>query len=357
MPEANIILSKSWETRELSSFDKGKWAVFYLTVLLIAGTVGYHLIEPSVDLFSAFYMTVITISTVGFSEISGLSLASRPLTLLLIFMGIGLISFVFFTLSQAVVEGELRRMLGRRKLDKKLKALKNHIVICGFGRVGAVVAQVLQQHGKEFVVIESSAERREELEKSGFAYIIGDATDDAVLEQAGIRRASSLISATYPDAQNVFIILTARELNPELVIHSRAYADEALKRLERAGADRVIYPDKLGGYRLAMGLLRPSFVNFIDILSRSYEEGDITLDELTIGEGCNLIGRALRDIDMRKRFNLIIITIGKRDGDMHFNPGGDTVIEDGDTLVVVGPKHDLTAFARQINARELEAQQ
>ena len=341
----------------MSSFDKSKWALLYLVVLLVAGTAGYNFIDPKVDLFTAFYMTVITLSTVGFSEVSGLSPASRPLTVLLIFMGIGLISFAFFTLSQAVVEGELRRMLGRRKLHRKLKALRNHIVICGFGRVGAVVAQVLQQHGREFAVIESNAERQEELEKSGYVYIIGDATDDEVLEQAGIRRASSLISATYPDAQNVFIILTARELNPDLVIHSRAYADEALKRLERAGANRVIYPDKLGGYRLAMGLLRPSFVNFIDILSRSYEEGDITLDELTIGEGCNLIGRALKDIDMRKRFNLIIITISKRDGEMHFNPGGSTVIEDGDTLVVVGPKEDLAAFARQIKAKELDVQQ
>jgi len=335
-------------------FAKVRWALIYLVALLLLGTVGYRLIEPALDYFDAFYMTVITISTVGYSEVEGITPASRPLTLILIFLGIGLISFTLFTVAQAVVEGEIRRMLGRKKLDRRIAALRDHVIICGFGRIGEMVAKMMHDYGKKFVIIEKNAERSEELEESRYLFMIGDATDDKILMQAGVERAYCLIAATHPDAQNVFIVLTARELNPSIKIHSRAYEDEAKKRLKRAGADRVVYPDRIGGFRLAMGVIRPGFVNFIEVLARSYAEGEISVDEVTVGEDCQLIGRSLQDTRIRQQFNLIVLAIGKLDGTMHFNPGRDTIIRAGDTLLVIGPIRDLNAFAKQLDAKELD---
>jgi voltage-gated potassium channel len=339
----------------LDNVTKGKLALAYLFAILVVGTIGYHLIEPGIGYFDAFYMTVITVSTVGFSEIRGLTAASRPLTILLIFLGIGLISFTFYTISQAIVEGELRRMLGRRKLDKRIKELRGHVIICGFGRVGEMVANMMRSYDMKYVVIERNPERLNALEGSSHLFIIGDATDDEVLEQAGVKQAKGLLAATNPDPQNIFIVLTARELNPDLEIHSRAYEEEARKRLERAGADKVIYPDRIGGFRMAMSFIRPSFINFLDVLARPYEEGEISVDEVTVGPNCAYNGRTLVDANLRQKYNLIVITIGKSDGTMHFNPGRDTVINAGDTLVIIGPRKDLSAFAREMDARELRS--
>ncbi|HUX07946.1 MAG TPA: potassium channel protein [Acidobacteriota bacterium] len=334
--------------------SKSSLALIYLVVLLAMGTIGYHFIENNVGFFDAFYMTVITISTVGFGELKGLTAASRPLTVLLIFMGIGLISFTFYTVAQAIVEGELRRILGRRKLDKRIRALRDHVIICGYGRVGEMTAKMMSSYGKKYVVIERNQERLKDLEESGHLFIMGDATDDTVLELAGVGCAKGLIAATHPDPQNIFIVLTARELNPKLKIHCRAYEDEAKKRLERAGADKVIYPDRIGGFRLAMSFIRPSFVNFIDVLARSYEEGEISVDEVTVGQNCLYNGKSLMDADLRQRYNLIILAIGMNDGTMHFNPGRDTIINEGETLLAIGTRSDLNAFAREFDALELK---
>ena len=338
----------------MDNFSKGRLALLYLAIVLVMGTFGYHFIERNISFFDAFYMTVITISTVGFGELRGLTAASKPLTILLIFLGIGLISFTFYTVAQAIVEGELRRILGRRKLDKRIKALHDHVIICGYGRVGEMTAKMMRNYGKKYVVIESNHERLKDLEQSGHLFIIGDATDDEVLEQAGVKRAKGLISATYPDPQNVFIVLTASELNPGLRIHSRAYEDVAKKRLERAGAEKVIFPDHIGGFRLAMSFIRPSFINFIDVLARSYEEGEISVDEVTVGKNCAYNGKTLMDANLRQKYNLIILAIGMNDGTMHFNPGRDTVIREGETLLVIGTRGDLNAFANEFDAMELE---
>jgi voltage-gated potassium channel len=341
------------EDRALGEYSKLKWAVIYLLVILLVGTVGYNLLEPEIGYFDAFYMTVITISTVGFSEITGLTPASRPLTIVLIFMGIGLISFIFVAGVQLIIEGEIRRILGRRKLDKRIAALSDHIIICGFGQVGEVVANQMRRYGKKYVVVEKDSEKREALERLGHLYIIGDATQDAVLEQAGVTSAAGLLAVTHPDPNNVFIVLTAKELNPDIAIHSRAYEDEAEKRLVRAGADRVIYPDRIGGFRMAMSFIRPGFVNFIDVLARDYEQGEISVDEVTVGGNCRLIGKNLMDANLRQKYNLIVIAVGRTDGTVNFNPGRDTVIHEGDTLIVIGPSLDLRAFGKEFDALEM----
>lgn len=325
------------------------FAVLLLGIILAVGTAGYIFLNRSITVFEAFYMSVITISTVGFAELENLSQASRPLTLVLIFSGIGLISYVLFAISQFVVEGEIRKILGRRKLDKKIALLKGHVIICGYGKIGAVIASFMKSYNQPCVIVEIDEELQATLVEDSHLHVLGDATLDEILEKAGIKSASKLIAATNSDSQNVFIVLTARELNPNLVIHSRAYVEEAEKRLIRAGADKVIFPDLIGGFRIAMGLMRPTFTNFVDVVSRSYEEGQIAVDELHVSGACSLINHSLADTKIRQDYNLIILAIRNQDGAFHFNPGKDTVIKNGDTLIAIGLRRDLNAFADNIN--------
>lgn len=331
------------------AYKKLLTAILVLLVILSLGSIGYSIIEKDMDLFSAFYMSVITVTTVGFSEVDGITAASRPLTIALIFMGFGLISYVLLATAQLVVNGELMRLFGRHKLDKRLNSLKDHVIICGFGRIGAVLAQFMVEYGQPYVIVEKDEALINEFEDGNHLYVIGDATQDATLEKAGISRASKLVAATNLDSQNVFIVLTARELNPELVIHSRAYAEEAEKRLLRAGADEVVFPDTIGGYRMAMGMMRPTFTNFLEVVSRPYSEGHIAVDELALSKNCHLIGKALKDTSIRQEFNLIILAIIGEDGNYRFNPDKDTVIEEDDTLIAIGLRSDLTAFSKRMN--------
>jgi voltage-gated potassium channel len=339
-------------TKQSRGMRKLLSATVALAVILGIGSVGYPLIDPHIDIFEGFYMTVITITTVGFGEIDNLSPEARPLTLLLIFSGFGLISYVLVAFSQMVFEGEIQRILGRRKLDRMISELKDHVIICGYGKIGEVVCDFMTDYNRPFVVVEVDEGMRDELEDSGYLYVIGDATMDDVLERAGIRRANKLVAATNSDSQNVFIVLTARELNPNLIIHSRAYVEEAEKRLVRAGADKVVFPDKIGGYRMAMGIMRPTFTNFVDVVTRSYEEGEIAVDEMHVGSACILVNKTLFDAKIRQDFNLIIIAIRKEDGSFHFNPGKDTVISEGDTLIAIGLRRDLTEFEKRINVAQ-----
>jgi voltage-gated potassium channel len=323
-------------------------AAFALMIILAIGTVGYHFLDPHMSFFDSFYMTVITITTVGFGEINDLDPGTRPFTIFLIFTGFGLISYVLISISQIVVEGEFQRMMGRRKLNREIAALEDHIVICGYGRIGEIIAYYFKKWDYPFVVVEKSDERIEDIKNAGHLFVQGDATSDDILETAGIKKASKLIAATNSDAQNVFIVLTAKELNPNLLIHSRAYAEEAEKRLRRAGADNVLFPDTIGGYRMAVGLIRPTFMNFMDVVTRSYEEGEIAVDELSVGGECTLVDKTLMEARIRQNYNLIIIAIKRVGGEFRFNPDKDTVIMKGDILLAIGLRKDLREFEKNM---------
>ena len=328
-------------------------AVLMLSVILVVGTVGYKILDPRMSWFASLYMTVITISTVGFGEVQGLTTGGRMFTVFLILAGIGLVSYVLFAISRAVVEGQFYQYLGRRKLDKTIAELKGHVILCGFGRIGEIAAEQLRKYGKEFIVIDKDPESKERLERGEYLYIIGDATSDEVLREAGIERASALLAATSPDSNNIYLTLTARELNPNIMILSRGYETEAEKRLLRAGADKVVFPDRMGGMRLAFSLLRPAMISFLDVLATSYDEGEIEVDELTIGDRCSLKGRTIQEAHIRPQYNLIVLAIRRPDGSLSFNPKGDTVINVGDTLIAIGRRSELTAFAKRMDAQEL----
>ena len=304
-----------------------------LALLIGGGTAGYMLLENWKP-FEALYMTIITISTVGFKEVHTLSDDGKAFTLLLIIFGAGTIAYTIGSMVQFMVEGQLQKLLGRKKLQKKINNLKDHYIICGYGRIGRLVARDFAAKPLPFIVVEQDPEHCRRLDESGYMFVEGDATHDAVLEKAGIQRAKGLITAVTSDSANVFITLTARGINPDLYILARASEDHADIKLMRAGADKVVSPYTIGASRMAQAILRPSVVDFIDIATGA-ENLELQIEEIRIAPESSLTGKSLVNSSIRKDLGIIIVGV-KKGEKMFFNPEPTTKIEAGDTLITLG---------------------
>jgi len=310
-----------------------------LPVLVIAGgTVGYMVVEGW-DFLDAFYMTVLTISTVGYGEVHPLSVTGKFLSILIILSGVGSVGFAVGTASRLMLENRIRAVLGRRFM-KSIQKLRNHYIICGFGRMGRIICEELSEKGIPLVVLENDDEVLDELDRLGYPYIKADATSDEELVAAGIDRATGLVSVVTDDAQNVFIVLTARGLNPKLSIVARSAAEETIKKLVRAGANKVISPYFLGGHRIAQAIMSPTVLDFLENIIQN-KEMDLVLDEISIAPRAKIVGTTLATSGLRKDFNIIILAIKSATGYMEFNPSYDTEIKAGDTLVILGRGDDL----------------
>lgn len=307
-----------------------------LVALVIAGTLGYYTLEENFTLFDSFYQVVITISTVGFAEIHELSMPGRALTTVLIIAGLVLVAFATGSFLESVIEGGLGRYLGRRRLERKIKTLNGHWIICGYGRMGEHVAQELltSKRSPAFVVVEADPERTRLCDHADYLYVQGDATTEEMLLEAGIDRARGLVSLIATDAMNVFICLTASQMNPKLRIIARSAEDGSEKKLLRAGATKVIAPYHVGGMRLSQAILRPAVQDFLDFTMGP--DLEIELEELRISAGSSLVGLSLRLSPIRTELNLILVAIRSADETMTFNPSADTVLREGDTLIAVG---------------------
>jgi voltage-gated potassium channel len=313
---------------------------FMLLALTITfGVTGYHVVED-MSFFDALYMTVITISTVGFQEIRPLSPAGRVLTMLLISTGIMTAAYTIGTLVRVFIEGELTKTFGRRKVEKKISQLEGHYIICGYGRIGSLVCAELRDHGLDSVVIENHPSAIERMDADRVLYLPLDATVDSTLIDAGIMRAKGIVTAVGSDADNVFITLTAKGLRPDVFILSRASDEKNEIKLRRAGANRVVSPYMIGGKRMAHVLIRPTVVDFIDI---AVTDGnlDLQMEECRIQQTSNLVGKNLVESNLRKDFGVIIVLIKKHGGAMIFNPQPGEVLEAEDILVVLGKKDDM----------------
>lgn len=316
-----------------------------LLLLHASGTVALKLVEDDYTWFDAFYMSLITISTVGFHEIGEIDLAGRIVTSFLIMGGLFLVAAATGSFIESIVEGNLAKHFGRRRLDRQIAQLKDHWIICGYGRLGQFVVRELLvgSRSPSFVVIDQSPEIVRQLEDEGLLYILGDATQDEVLEAAGIERARGILVLVDTDAENVFICLSARSTNPNLRIVAGAHEETSEAKLLRAGANKVISPYKLGGSRLSLAITRPSVQDFLDFAQG--QELDVMLEEMQLEETSPLAGVKLRDSPLRTNLNLIVLAVKRRDGPMVFNPGGDTTLEGGDTLVVLGSHPNLVTLA------------
>lgn len=306
-----------------------------LTVFLFAvGTVGYMVIEGW-NYSDSLYMTVITLATVGYGEVHHVSEEGRIFTVILILLGVGYFLYVGGSLIQFLVEGRIRHILGRHKLDKQIGKLNNHYIICGYGRIGRVLARYLTEKYLDVVIIEKSRNRVEHLNKDGVLYLIGEATSEEVLERAGIKKARGLITVVATDADNVFLVLIAKQMNPDIFIVARAIQNTAKRTLQAAGADKVVSPYDLGARRMAHAIIRPTVIKFLEL---AFADGstDIQVEEIMAKPGSQLIDVPLKHSGIRQHMDLIILSIRKKTGEMIFNPKADTTIEKNDTLVVVG---------------------
>jgi voltage-gated potassium channel len=308
-------------------------------VLMGVGSAGYMVIEGW-NFMDAFYMTIITMATVGYGEVHPVSLEGRIFTVVLILLGVGFFLYVAGNIIQFLVEGRIRSVLGRRKLDKQIDKLKGHYIICGYGRIGRVLARFLTARNVDVVVIERNQNRVSKMDEDGILYLIGEATDESILERAGIQRAKGVVMAVATDADNVFLVLIAKQLNPRLFIVARASQNDAKKTLLAAGADKVISPYDLGARRMAHAILRPTVIRFLE-MAFADESVDIQIEEVRVGAHCRLVGMTMKDSGIRQDFDLMIMVIRKPDDAMTFNPKADTVIEAGDVMVVVGSAKNI----------------
>jgi voltage-gated potassium channel len=327
------------------TFRKIIWWGAMLLALLLAGSLGFVWIEGW-GFFDALYMTVTTLTTVGYGEVHPLSHLGRMYNMVLILAGMGTMLYIVGSLARVVVEGEIRAALGKRKLLTRIKRLKDHYIICGFGRIGEIIARQLKERGIPLLVVENNPEHLARLEEAGYYFVVGDATREEVLQEAGIERARGLVAVVSSDAGNVYIVLTARSLNPELYIVARAEERGAEQKLKRAGADIVESPYEMGGRKMAHAILRPTVTTFLELTMK--EGVDLSMEETRVEASSSLIGLPLKDSGLRRDLDLIVVAIKRADGQMLYNPAPETMIQAGDTLVLLGMRQNLDALEKMV---------
>ena len=322
--------------------------LFVLIVSVLAlGTAGYALIEKW-GVLDALYMTVITLTTIGFQEVRPLSETGRIFTIIFVFFGVGVLAYAINTGIRTVFEGEIQKALGRRKLEKRIKALKNHYIVCGYGRMGQIICRELKAKKIPFIVVEKEQQEIDADEDTLF--IFGDATRDDLLKTAGIERARGLVSVLSTDAQNLYVVLSARGLNPDLTIIARAGEEGSEQKLVRAGADRVVSPYHIGGLRIAHTILKPAVVDFLEFATRT-GNFEIQMEEIPVEKDSSLAGVSLHENGIGRQLGVIIVAIKRVDGSMKFNPTSRTVIHDGDVLIALGEPPKLGELERLAKSR------
>lgn len=310
-----------------------------IALLLVAGTVGFTVIEGWPP-FDSFYMAITTIATVGYREVHDLSHAGRIFNTALIVFGVTTLFFAINVMTQAAIELELGEVFGKRRTKRMIDKLEKHYIVCGYGRVGRNAADELVRAGATLVVVDRDPERVEQAARSGVLSMAGDATRDETLAELGVARASGLVAALATDADNLFLILSAKNLNPNLKVSARVAEEGAEQKLRRAGADTVYAPYRHAGQQLAAALVRPHVVQFLDVATQGVGPG-IELEQVRVAVNCEIAGKSLRQLQVRSELGVIVLAIRKAAGEMMFNPPADATIEPGDFLVVMGEHGNL----------------
>ena len=306
-----------------------------LVAVLVAGTVGYWLLGLS--LLDAVYQSVTTVTTVGFRELGPPTASFKVFTSILVLAGVGSVLYALGVLLEALVEGRIRDQFGRRRMQRTVESLSNHVIVAGWGRVGKAIAAGLAPMGTAVVVIERDPER---LATVGSLSVEGDATDDEVLREAGIERARALVAALDSDADNLYVTLSARQIRPDLFIVARARMDASESKLTRAGADRVVNPQAIGGARMAALVNQPHVADFLDVVM--HDAGlEFRLEELTVSPTSVLAGQSLRQAHLRDASGALVLAMRDPAGRFRTNPVPDAVVEPGDVLIAIGTEAQL----------------
>lgn len=318
----------------------------FLALIFGMAVMGFHFLGHR-DWIESFYMVIITISTVGFGEETDLDWKMQLLTIAVIVFGMSATAYTMGGLFQMLTEGEVERALGHRRMTRGIERLKGHIIICGYGRMGQILAEELKRKKHPFVILDNDSERIVEAELRGYLVVTGDATDEEFLQAAGLEHAKTLVAGLPNDAANVFITLTARNLNQDLQILARANEQTTHRKLIQAGADQIVLPAAIGAQRLAMIITHPTSADLLELINdRSIL--DVDIDEVTIPNDSQIIGTVLRDAEAFRRLHLLIIAVKRKDGKMLFNPDADSTLHMDDTLIIMGRIEDIDQFRGEI---------
>ena len=314
-----------------------------LFLIIMIGVFGYHFIEGW-SFLDCFYMTVITIFTVGFKEVRTLSPQGQFFTIFIILSGVGTAIYAFTKIAEIVFEGRVNEIWRRKKMDKEIQNLKDHYIICGYGRMGRIVSHRLEEEKLPFVIIENKPEKIELLKKERkYLFIDGDATTEENLIKAGIKNAKALAALLPSDADNLYLVLTVKLISPSLFVLSKALDEEGEKKILQIGANKIVSPYMLSGLKIAQGLIRPTLVDFLDVIIRR-KELSLSMEEFIVKKSSKIADKNLMESDVRKETNIIIVAVKKPGKEIIFNPSSDFVAKAGDTILVLGDKEEITKF-------------
>ncbi|MBS1857264.1 MAG: potassium channel protein [Acidobacteria bacterium] len=310
-----------------------------IAATLLIGTAGFTMIDGFPP-FDAFYMTLTTMTTVGYGEIHPLSHAGRIFNSFIIVFGVTTLFIAIGTMTQAIIEQEFGEAIGKRRTKRMIENLKDHFIICGYGRVGRGAATELKHAGVPFVVVDNTPERVERAMLAGTLAVVADSTRDDTLRMVGIERARGLVAALATDADNLFVLLSAKGLNPNIYVATRAAEEGAEAKMRRAGADAVFAPYAMAGHRLAQSLLRPHVVQFLDFTTKDVGEG-VAIEQVRVAPTSEVAGKTIRELQLRREVGVIVLAIRDPGGHMTFNPPPDSPVRGSDFLIVMGRPQDL----------------
>jgi voltage-gated potassium channel len=312
-------------------------AALVFMVFVLVSTAGYKiLLPPEEGWLSALYMTIITVATVGYREVGGtMGPAGQAWTIFVVAGGITTGAVAMSLIVAAIVEGSIRGVFGRRQLERRINALSGHVIVCGYGRTGRQIAQDLTQAGRHVVIVDVDPERTALAEADDVLYVLGDAQEEALLESAGIERAVAVIAVLPNDAGNVYLTLSARGLNASLRIIARAQEASTQDKLLKAGATRVVCPTTIGANRIADVLLRPAMVDFVDVAHKGV---DLEMDQFTVAPDSAMVGKSLRELALPSRAGATVVAVRKPDATAVYNPGPETILDGGDTIILIGKR-------------------
>lgn len=313
-----------------------------LLALTLAGTAGF-MFTGDLNFIDGLYMAVITLSTVGYQEVAPATLAGRVFTIGFIVVGVGTALYAVVAVAGYLIEGRLQEALGRRTMERAIQGLRGHVIVCGYGRLGRAVSGQLRQEQVDVVVVDPDPGIVEVLDKEGYHYVSGSALEESVLRAAGIEHARAIVAATPDDPDNVFIALSARELSPDIAVHSRGETEPGMRRLRLAGADQVVSIHNVGGQRMVNAILRPAVVDFIKLASPTGRL-PVDLEEVALQEGCALDGQPLESVPSRG-LHVVVVALTREQEETRLMPHGDEVLRAGDRVVVVGERDELALFA------------
>ncbi len=324
----------------MEALERIKLGIITIVVIVLIATFGLMYFEGW-DFFTALYVAIITISTVGYGDITPITFNGRVLTLAYIVCGAGAMAYTFASIAGFFIEGQFKKIIKLRKMQNKLKRIKNHYIICGFGKIGKIVAKKFEDAGVPFVVIDVDEKKISRgIDKfKDLTYIIGDATSDDVLNKAGVKRAKGLVAGVNSDAENLFITLSAREYNPNIYIVAKAENDTTIDKLLKAGADRAVSPYSIGAARIAEMSLRPEILDFVSTLMDTKQ--DMEIGRFTILPQSNVVGKTLHSSNIRSITGATILAIKKKDNNVIINPSPETNLEEGDIIYAFGTKKQL----------------